>query len=86
MFTARRSYQLCRIWSLLNQTLRARKDGAEDDFRVSGECEILVARLRFYTVWGPLRRRWVVYVPQSWTLKETTLCFGSFWITDRWSE
>ena len=27
MCTARRSYQLCRIWSLLNQTVFTRKDG-----------------------------------------------------------
>ena len=56
-------------------------DGAEDDFRVSGECAILVARLRFYTASGPLKRRWVACVPQSVTLTETTSCFGSFWIT-----
>ena len=81
--TARLSYQLYHIWSLLNQTCvsRARKNGAEDDFRVSGECAILVDRLRFDTVRGPLKRRWVVYVPQSLTLKYTTSCSRSFWIT-----
>jgi len=59
---------------------RARNDGAEDYIRVSGECAILMARLRFYTVWGPLKHQRIVYVPQSSTLKDTISCSGSFWI------
>lgn len=91
MCTDRRSYQLCRIWSLLNQTVFTRKERwCRRRFPCIGWMCDLVARLRFYTVWGPLKRRWVVYVPQSLTLKEkhcalAVLDYSALHWTDRWS-